>query len=97
MFRPRGRAGRVIDEAERSPERAWMSASNLKFVICRDMKDGYRWRLSSVRGETLERSDRGHLHKGECEQEVFRLKGDQYPNAKVLDAAIGGIALRPRY
>jgi uncharacterized protein YegP (UPF0339 family) len=66
-----------------------MSASDLKFVIFRDMKDGYRWRLSSPTGETVERSERGHRHKGECAQEVFRLKDDRYPYAKVLDAAIG--------
>jgi uncharacterized protein YegP (UPF0339 family) len=67
-----------------------MSASSvLKFVIFRDMKDGYRWRLSSASGQTLERSERGHDHKGECAQEVFRLKDHRYPNAKVLDAAIG--------
>ncbi len=66
-----------------------MTASDLKFVIFRDLKDGYRWRLSSATDETLERSERGHLHKGECAQEVFRLKDDQYPYAKVLDAAIG--------
>ena len=66
-----------------------MSASELKFVIFRDLKDGYRWRLSSATGETLERSERGHLHKGECAQEVFRLKEDCYPKAKVLDTAIG--------
>jgi uncharacterized protein YegP (UPF0339 family) len=64
-----------------------MSASDLKFVIFRDMKDGYRWRLSSATGQPLERSERGHLHKGECAQEVFDLKDDQYPNGKVLDAA----------
>ena len=70
--------------------RSRMSVSSaLKFVIFRDMKDGYRWRLSSPTGQTLERSERGHDHKGECAQEVFRLKDDQYPNAKVLDAAIG--------
>ena len=90
MFRSCGRAGRVIDEAERSPERGWMSASSeLKFVIFRDLKDGYRWRLSSAKGQTLERSERGHRNKGECEQDVFRLKDDRYPYAKVLDAAIG--------
>jgi uncharacterized protein YegP (UPF0339 family) len=66
-----------------------MSASDLKFVIFRDMKDGYRWRLRSASGRTLERSERGHRHKGECAQEVFRLKDDRYPKAKVLDAAIG--------
>jgi uncharacterized protein YegP (UPF0339 family) len=66
-----------------------MDASELKFVIFRDLKDGYRWRLSSASGETVELSERGHLNKGDCAQEVFRLKDDQYPNAKVLDAAIG--------
>jgi uncharacterized protein YegP (UPF0339 family) len=66
-----------------------VSASDLKFVIFRDLKDGYRWRLSSAAGQTLERSERGHRHKGECAQEVYRLKDYQYPKAKVLDAAIG--------
>jgi uncharacterized protein YegP (UPF0339 family) len=66
-----------------------MSASDLMFVIFRHLKDGYRWRLSSASGETIECSERGHRHKGECAQEVYRLKDDQYPNAKVLDAAIG--------
>ena len=65
------------------------ASSTLKFVIFRDMKDGYRWRLSSPTGQTLERSEREHDHKGECAQEVFRLKDDRYPDAKVLDAAIG--------
>jgi uncharacterized protein YegP (UPF0339 family) len=66
-----------------------MAARNLKFVIFRHLKDGYRWRLRSASGQTLEHSERGHLHKGECAQEVFRLKDDRYPSAKVLDAAIG--------
>ena len=90
MFPPCTRVGRVTDEAERSPGRSRMSASSeLKFVIFRDLMDGYRWRLSSPSGQTLERSERGHEHKGECEQEVFRLKDDRFPNAKVLDAATG--------
>jgi uncharacterized protein YegP (UPF0339 family) len=89
MFRPRGRVGRVINEPERSPGRSRMTARDLKFVIFRDLKDGYRWRLSSASGQTLERSEGGHDHKGECAQEVFRLKDNRYPNAKVLDAAIG--------
>jgi uncharacterized protein YegP (UPF0339 family) len=66
-----------------------VSASDLKFVIFRDLKDGYRWRLSSASGQTVERSESGHRHKGECAQEVFHLKDDQYPKAKVLDAATG--------
>ena len=67
-----------------------MSASSeLKFVIFRDVKDGYRWRLSSPTGETVEYSERGHDHKGECEQDVYHLKDDRYPHAKVRDATIG--------
>ena len=89
MFGLCRRAGRVIDEAERSPGRGWMSASDLKFVIFGDVKDGYRWRLSSASAETVEFAERGHSHKDECEQEVYRLKGDRYPYAKVRDAATG--------
>jgi len=90
MFRACTRAGRLLDKAERFTGRGWMSASSdLKFVIFREVKDGYRWRLSSPSGQTLERSERGHDHKGKCAQEVFRLKDDRYPNAKVLDAATG--------
>jgi uncharacterized protein YegP (UPF0339 family) len=90
VFRPCGRAGRVIDVPERFTERGWMTASSdLKFVIFREVKDGYRWRLSSPSGETVELSERAHRHKDECEQEVYRLKGDRYPYAKVRDAAIG--------
>jgi uncharacterized protein YegP (UPF0339 family) len=67
-----------------------MSAgSDLKFAIFRDLNDGYRWRLSSASGQTLERSERGHLHKGECQRDVCRLRDERYPHAKVLDAAIG--------
>jgi uncharacterized protein YegP (UPF0339 family) len=65
------------------------ASSELKFVIFRDLNDGYRWRLSSETGQTVERSERGHDQKGECEHDVFRLKDDRYPYAKVLDAAIG--------
>ena len=79
----------MIDEADSSPGRGWMSASDLKFVIFRDMKDGYRWRLSSATGETVEYSERGHDHKGECEHDVYRLKDNKYPHAKVRDTTIG--------
>jgi uncharacterized protein YegP (UPF0339 family) len=67
-----------------------MSASSeLQFVIFRDVKDGYRWRLSSASGQTLEYSERGYTHKSECEHDVYRLKDDRYPYARVRDAAIG--------
>jgi uncharacterized protein YegP (UPF0339 family) len=90
MFLPGGRAGRVIDEHERCPGRSRMSASSdLKFVIFRDVKDGYRWRLSSASGQSVEYSERGYTHKSECEHDVYRLKDDRFPYAKVRDAAFG--------
>jgi len=66
-----------------------MSASKVKFVIFRDMKDGYRWRRGSASGETIEYSERGLSSHEECEQDAYRLKGDRYPYAKVRDATIG--------
>ena len=65
------------------------ASSDLKFVIFRDLNDGYRWRLSSASGETVEFSERGHDHKRECEHDARRRKDDTYPYAKVLDVAIG--------
>jgi uncharacterized protein YegP (UPF0339 family) len=92
MFRPCGRAGKLMTGQRDNyslEEGIFVSASNLKFVIFRDLKDCYRWRLSSASGQTVEHSERGYDHKGECEHDVFRLKDDRYPKAKVLDAAIG--------
>jgi uncharacterized protein YegP (UPF0339 family) len=67
-----------------------MSVSDLKFVIFRDLKDGYyRWRLRSATGETIESSERGHGNKGACERDVYSLRDHRYPHAKVRDATIG--------
>jgi hypothetical protein len=66
-----------------------MSGIDLKFIIFGDMLEGYWWRLRSAKGETVEFSERRHHHKSECEQEVYRLKDDRYPSAKVRDATIG--------
>jgi uncharacterized protein YegP (UPF0339 family) len=65
------------------------SSSDLQFVTHRDLKDGYKWRLSSASGQTVEYSERGYSHKSECDQDVYRLKDDRYPYAKVRDAATG--------
>ena len=65
-----------------------MSESDLKFVIFRDMRGGYRWRLRSAAGETVELSERRH-HKGECERDVYSLIADRYPGARVRDATVG--------
>lgn len=86
--------GREIDIVERSPEGGWISASDLKFVIFRDPKDGYMWRLRSASGKTVEYSERRHLHKGECKHDVYRLKDERYPYARVRDAAVGSMARR---
>jgi uncharacterized protein YegP (UPF0339 family) len=66
-----------------------MSGSDLKFVIYREVEDGYSWRLRSARRETVESSGRGHRHKGECEQEVHRLREEGYPGAAVRDLTLG--------
>jgi hypothetical protein len=44
-------------------------------------------------GETIKISERGHCDKGECEQEVRRLREDRYPGAKVRDVSVGGIEI----
>jgi uncharacterized protein YegP (UPF0339 family) len=60
-----------------------------KFIVFRDVKaDGYRWRLRSATSETLASSEVGYAEKGACEQEVWRLKADNYPEAKILDLTI---------
>jgi uncharacterized protein YegP (UPF0339 family) len=56
-----------------------MAASNLEFLIIRDVKNGYRWRLRSAVGETVDFSQRGHRHKSDCEQEVQHLRNNRYP------------------
>ena len=68
-----------------------MSASELEFLIIRDVKNGYRWRLrSAAGGETVDYSQRGHRHKGDCEQEVVRLREHRYPGANVRDVSSRG-------
>lgn len=66
-----------------------MAASDLQFLIINDMKDGYRWRLRSAGGETVDFSQRGHRHKSDCEQEVTRLRNERYPGAQVRDLTTG--------
>jgi uncharacterized protein YegP (UPF0339 family) len=56
-----------------------------KFVLYRDLKDGYRWRLRSPDGETLAESPSGHRKKSACEAEIHAFMAD-HPGAVVLDA-----------
>jgi uncharacterized protein YegP (UPF0339 family) len=66
-----------------------MSDKDFTFVIFRNVKDGYSWRLRSASGETVDISLRGHRHKADCEQEVHRLRDDRYPEAEVRDLTAG--------
>ena len=63
---------------------------NAKFVIFCDLKDGYKWRLRSATGGTIATSQRGYRHKGECQQEVYRVKEVRYPEAGVRDLTSAG-------
>ena len=66
-----------------------MSDSDPNFVIFGDVLNGYWWRLRSAEGKTVEFSGRAHRRKAECEREVYRLREERYPSAKVHDATIG--------
>jgi uncharacterized protein YegP (UPF0339 family) len=57
-----------------------------KFVLYRDLKDGYRWRLRSPDGDTLAESPSGHQEKSTCEAELRTAIADHHPGAEVLDA-----------
>ena len=60
-----------------------------KFVIYRELGDGYRWRLRSAAGETLAASSAGHSSKGACETDMRTFMADHHPGAEVLDATSG--------
>lgn len=59
-----------------------------KFVLYRDLKDGYRWRLRAPDGQTLAASARGHRQKASCEEEMRAAMAD-HPGAGVLDTTDG--------
>jgi len=39
-----------------------------KFILYRDLKSGYRWRMRSPSGETLATSPSGYPEKSTCEE-----------------------------
>lgn len=59
-----------------------------KFVLYRDLKDGYRWRLRAPDGQTLAASAQGHRQKASCEEEMRAAMAD-HPGAGVLDTTDG--------
>jgi uncharacterized protein YegP (UPF0339 family) len=61
-----------------------------KFVLYRELGDGYRWRLRSATGETLATSLAGHPTKGACETDLRIFMADHHPEAGFLDATARG-------
>ncbi len=65
-----------------------MTQEESKFVLYRDLKDGYyRWRLRSPTGETLSASPSGHQEKSTCEMELRTFMA-HHPGSEVLDATV---------
>ena len=67
-----------------------MTHERSKFVVYRDIEDGYRWRLRSATGETLAASSAGHPSKSACETDMRIFMADHHPDAEVLDATSRG-------
>ena len=70
-----------------------MSHEQSKFVLYRDLGDGYRWRLRSATGETLAASGAGQPNKNACEADLRSFMADHHLDVEVLDATAMG--LRP--
>jgi uncharacterized protein YegP (UPF0339 family) len=61
-----------------------------KFIIYQDFDGGYRWRLRSEEGATIVFSERGHLEKSGCAQEMGHWKLE-YPDVPVRDATVRSV------
>ena len=64
-----------------------MTQKKDRFVLYRDLGDGYRWRLRSPTGETLAASPQGHTEKASCEAELRAAMAD-HPSTELLDATV---------
>jgi uncharacterized protein YegP (UPF0339 family) len=64
-----------------------MTHERNKFVVYRELEDGYRWRLRTATGETLGASSRGHRDKSSCYEEIRTVMAE-YPGADILDVAV---------
>jgi uncharacterized protein YegP (UPF0339 family) len=65
-----------------------MTHGRSKFVVYRDLEDGYRWRLRSATGETLAASSKGHRDKPSCYEEIRSVMAE-HPDTDILDVAVG--------
>ena len=68
-----------------------MSHEQSKFVLYRDLGDGYRWRLRSATGETLAASGAGQPNKNACEADLRAFMADHHQDAEILDATDTGL------
>ena len=64
-----------------------------KFVLYREVGDGYRWRLRSATGETLGASAVGYPSKSACQADIDTFMADHQLVAEVLDTTIRGRTL----
>jgi uncharacterized protein YegP (UPF0339 family) len=68
-----------------------VSHEQSKFVLYRELGDGYRWRLRSATGETLAASAAGHQEKSACLADLRAYMGDHHLEVEVLDATAPGL------
>ena len=81
---PRGRV--VLGGTERHREARWtMAGSELEILIINDARGGYLWRIRQPSGATVAYSAARYPDKAEVEREVWRLREDEYPGARVRD------------
>jgi uncharacterized protein YegP (UPF0339 family) len=64
-----------------------------KFVLYRELEDGYRWRLRSATGETLAASGAGQPSKSACEADLHAFMAEHHLDVEIFDATAMG--LRP--
>jgi uncharacterized protein YegP (UPF0339 family) len=57
-----------------------------KFVLYRELGDGYRWRLRSATGETLAASGAAHGEKSACEADLRAFMAEHHLEGEILDA-----------
>jgi uncharacterized protein YegP (UPF0339 family) len=69
-----------------------VSVQGEKFVVFRDLEDGYRWGLRAPTGETLATSSRGHKEKSSCYDELRSAMAGglaEHRRADILDVSVG--------
>jgi uncharacterized protein YegP (UPF0339 family) len=68
-----------------------VSHQHSKFVLYRELRYGYRWRLRSATGQTLAASEVGYPTKSACEADLSAFIADGHLQAEVLDATARGL------